>query len=247
MKNIVNSLLCLRKCLRCLLYVNDRNVDGSNKHLIKYCTRLFYIGHLTITISIFTSYSAANIRALFPFRRNGSIHSLSSEQTISRRKVCCCTTSREFPWLPHESRCGWRRRLRSSLRFILFPGSSISSFFSSRRCDAAFSPLRRSISLPSLVPALSSNYENRHGPPVLGNTVTSGWYREKGMVNVRKMIRNFLSKTRRWNSAFSLSIIDLIIWILTDSATHRIDRIIDTCQKVTTMWKRLFISYEIRK
>jgi len=67
--------------------INDRNVDGSNKHSIKYRTRLFYIGHLTITISIFTSYSAANIRVLFPFRRNGSVHPPSSEQTISQRKV----------------------------------------------------------------------------------------------------------------------------------------------------------------
>lgn len=85
-ENIVNSLLCLRKMSE-MSVINDRNVDGSNKHLIKYRARLFYIGHLTITISIFTSYSAANIRALFPFRPNGSINSLSSEQTISRRKV----------------------------------------------------------------------------------------------------------------------------------------------------------------
>ncbi|KYQ60509.1 hypothetical protein ALC60_00492, partial [Trachymyrmex zeteki] len=64
MNSNVNSLLS-PKGMSEMSIINDRNVDGSNKHPIKYRTRLFYIRHLVITISIFTSYSAANIRALF--------------------------------------------------------------------------------------------------------------------------------------------------------------------------------------
>ncbi|KYN18469.1 hypothetical protein ALC57_09149 [Trachymyrmex cornetzi] len=66
MNGNVNSLLS-PKGMSEMSVINDRNVDGSNKHPIKYRTRLFYIRHLVITISIFTSYSAANIRALFSF------------------------------------------------------------------------------------------------------------------------------------------------------------------------------------
>lgn len=167
MKSIMNSLLLL-KAMSEMSVIDDRNVDGSNKHPIKYRTRLFYIGHLT-TISIYTSFRSKYFERYSRF--DGSVHPLSSEQTISRWKVV--VRHREnFRGFLMKVGGGSRRRPRPSLRFIPFSGPSISSSFSSRRHDAALSPLRRSISLPSLVPALSSNYENLS--PAYGNTVTSG-------------------------------------------------------------------------
>jgi len=204
MKNIINSLLCLWKMSE-MSVINDRNVDGSNKHLIKYRARLFYIGHLTITISIFTSYSAANIRALFPFWRNGSIHSLSSEQTISRRKVVVRHRENFRGFLmkvgvvkgdacdrPFDSSFSLdlQSRLFSRYDDVTRFLAVTTVHFASLRSSRLFHRIMK-----TAIALLCSEI------PWLPNDIA----RRSGMVNVRKMIRNFLSQTKCWNSVSNLS------------------------------------------
>lgn len=157
--------------------------------------------YLHIYIVSRSKYPTATV---FPLRRNGSAHSLAVRAN-NIAEESCCTTSGEFPWLPHESHAmvegDGRDRERTSLTLFPSPSISVLSLVTMSLVTRLSRPSRRSISPPSrwLFHRIMRTVVDLPGSKIRWRP--DDMARRSIRINARKAIRNFSSETLKWRAA----------------------------------------------